>query len=86
MKIIYKTNIDVYENYWFPKNHVNIPPSVGHRVSVSSSVKSFFIDRRLPTSLEVVKVTWEEDCIICELHYSELDFKTFKENNINPFP
>jgi hypothetical protein len=38
-----------------------------------------------PTSLRIVNVTWAEKAMICELSYSDLDFRTAKVNDINLF-
>lgn len=82
--IRFRTNLDKYRNNCFPKN-LNIPPRVGEIVSVIEVMKPHFEKMRLPTTLEVVRVTHTEQNIICELWMSELDVAICNENGINIF-
>ena len=83
MKVVFRTNIDAYNNDWFPRDF-EIPPQKGHMVSVRPSIKAHLEARKLPARLEVVNVTWGEDTqftnhsstiVICELWYNETDLK-----------
>ena len=60
MLVKFSTNIDAYKKDCFP-HLLTIPPRVGEKVMVKSDFKSYFLEKRLPISLEVVGVTWYED-------------------------
>jgi len=74
MRVVFVTNIDAYKTNCFPAN-LPMPPRVGELVSVVDVFIKHFQDQKLPTTLEVVRVTWKEYCVVCELWYN----KTQKE-------
>ena len=76
MTVIFHTNIDAYNTNCFPE-YISIPPRIGEKVSVVEAFGKHFINQKLPTSLEVVDVTWTDHGVICELHYSKIDLKKF---------
>lgn len=84
MKVIFKTNIDNYQKSCFPTN-ITQAPRRGDVVNVTKSFFEYFRSKRLPTTLEVVNVTWDEIGIICELHYRSIDIQTAKLNGISLF-
>lgn len=84
MTVKFRTNLDAYQTNCFPEN-LTIPPRIGEKVSVTEGFGSYFTNRKLPTKLEVVDVTWTDKGVVCELWYSEIDVKIAKQNNINLF-
>lgn len=80
MKVIFRTNIDAYnERDCFPK-HFEFAPRKGEMVEVTPSFTSYYRDRKLPFRLEVTRVTWlqstdqpSKQVAICELWYNETD-------------
>jgi len=75
MKVIFTTNIDAYNGRnCFPSNF-ETPPRAGELVSVIDSMIDYFQQQKLPTTLEVTRVTWKEYCVVCDLWYN----KTQKE-------
>lgn len=93
MKVIFTTNIDAYTSRDFPTNFGNVP-SKGHFIKVNKNVVSKFSDKKFPTELEVVSITWEEvdtafsgpeTTVYVELHYKKIDLEFAKLNNINLF-
>lgn len=84
MKVIFRTNLDNYQTNCFPEN-IDIPPRKGELVEVAQVFIKYFRDKKLPIELEVVNVTWTENCVICELWYRDFDIKHAKINNINLF-
>lgn len=80
MKIIFKTNIDEYDRLdVFPRNF-DLVPRKGEKVMVKEEVASYYRNKRLPTRLEVVDVTYTISEVICELWYNELDAQIAKQN------
>ena len=89
MKVIFKTNIDAYnERQPFP-NHFTEVPRKGDKILVRSIYETVYRNLKLPIRLEVVDVSWSEvtgdslgtlneTVIICELWYNELDLKISK--------
>ena len=60
MKVIFKTNIDVYnEKRCFPE-HLDAVPRKGEYVEVLPEFHSYYSDLKLPRRLEVVDITWKE--------------------------
>lgn len=84
MKIICKTNIDNYKTIQscFPEN-LQFVPRIGENVMVKESYIKHFESKRLPTKLIVVGVTYKEDYVIIDLHYSKTDIEMAKVCNIN---
>jgi hypothetical protein len=74
MKVILTTNIDAYKTNCFPAN-LPIPPRVGELVRVVDVFVKHFQDQKLPITLEVTRVTWGENYVVCDLWYN----KTQKE-------
>lgn len=54
-------------------------------VMVVECFGEYFINKKLPVSLEVVNVIWTDKGVICELWYSEADIKMSREFNLNLF-
>lgn len=82
MKVQFQTNIDHYKRDCFPNNLTHVP-RVGDFIMVTDAFKSHYKDKNLPLSLEVVKVTWTEKGVICELWYGELDVQKAKFAGVN---
>ena len=60
MKVIFKTNIDAYnEKRCFPE-HFDAVPRKGECVEVLPQFESYYRDLKLPIRLEVVSITWKE--------------------------
>jgi len=60
MKVIFKTNIDVYnEKRCFPE-HLDAVPRKGEYVEVLPEFHSYYSDLKLPRRLEVTQITWKE--------------------------
>lgn len=85
MKVIFRTNLDNYQTNCFPDDIFDIPPRKGESVEVTKVFLKYFRDKKLPTQLEVMNVTWTEEGVICELWYRDFDIKHAKINNINLF-
>ena len=80
MKVLFKTNIDAYNEKRCFSENFDAVPRVGDKVQVLVQFVSYFQERKLPTRLEVVDVTWKEisnnwdgvnpeACAIVELWY-----------------
>lgn len=74
MKVIFKTELDRYKMDCFPKK-LEIPPRVGEFVHVTKVFEFYFANKKLPLRLEVVHVTWFEDCVVCGLNYNDHDVR-----------
>ena len=87
MQILFKTNLDKYSNkLCFPTlDTMDAMPRIGETINVISEFYTYYRDMRHPTSLQVVNVTWAEKAMICELSYSDIDFRTAKVSGINLF-
>lgn len=72
MKVKFRTNLDHYKKACFPTT-LTMPPRIGEKVLVGSTMTSFYKDKKLPCRLEVVDVIWGEDDVVCELWYNEID-------------
>jgi hypothetical protein len=82
MEIIYNTNIDVYKKKCFPI--LELVPRKGDYVHVTQGYEPYFTSKKLPTRLQVVDITWFEHKVICELWFSDVDYKLYgldKRNN-----
>ena len=84
MKVTFRTNLDNYRTNCFP-NNLDCPPRVGETVVVNEAFLQHYRSKNLPTSLEVVKVSWTERGVICELWYSKQDVEMAKACNVNLF-
>ena len=86
MKVIFSTNIDAYKGA-FPTNFVspNIPRK-GDMVEIDRRNASKMVTKRLPLQLEVCQVTWNENFVEVELHYSELQAKMLQSREFNAYP
>lgn len=74
MKIRFVTNLDKYKEGFFPSN-ITFVPRKGEMVSVKRQYREYFIVQKLPSELEVVKITYHENMVVCELWYNQLDKK-----------
>ena len=83
-KIKFKTNLDKYQGNCFPSN-LEIPPRVGEKVAVVEGFISHYMNRKLPTTLEVVDVLHTEKLIVCELWYSKTDILSAEVSNVDLF-
>ena len=72
MRIIFKTNLDNYQTNCFPDN-LPFVPRIGEKVSVTNVFIQYFRDKKLPTRLEVVDVTYTDQFVTCELWYNDTD-------------
>jgi hypothetical protein len=92
MKLLFKTNLDKYQNAFFNRLDSAIIPRIGEYVEIITSLKSTFRDEKLPTRLKVVNVTYtlhtsltNDQYVTIELWYDETDLKAMKLSNVNPF-
>lgn len=84
MKIVFATNLDHYKTNCFPEN-LSFAPRVGEKVSVTNIFMQYFKDKKLPTRLEVVEVTYTDQGILCELWYNSKDVEIAKLSGTNLF-
>lgn len=84
MKILFDTNLDNYNLSSFPENLTYVP-RVGEVVMVREELIKYYLDKKLPITLEVVKVTHTESGVVCELWYSKIDLERATQNKINLF-
>lgn len=84
MRVIFKTNLDNYSSKMFPENLEQIPRK-GDSISVIADYQTPLFNKGLPTTLEVVSVTWHMRYVICELHYSEFSIKSANISGVNLF-
>ena len=84
MKVAFKTNLDNYQTNCFPSN-LDYPPRIGETVVVNEAFLSYYRDKKLPMSLEVVNVSWTERGVICELWYSKQSVEMAKACGIELF-
>jgi hypothetical protein len=84
MKIIFKTNLDMYQTNCFP-NNLEIPPRIGDTVLITEPFLDYYAKQKLPLRMEVVDVLWSEKGVICELWYKKIDVEAAKLSNINLF-
>lgn len=83
MKVLFKTNIDNYKTNCWPI--LAMPPRKGESVSVVKVFEKYYSDKKLPTKLEVVDVTWHEEVVLCELWYRNIDIESAKASGTNLF-
>lgn len=95
MRIHFKTNIDRYNekgcDIVFPNLNDErglIVPRKGEQISVRDTFVSYYRNLRLPTTLEVVNVTYTENLnhniiVVCELWFRNHDLEMAKMQNIN---
>jgi len=81
MKITFTTNLDKYSSIHFPENLVHVP-RISEKIYVKKEFEKYFLNKRLPTRLEVVDVFYYENKIICELWYNERDVNLRKESDL----
>ena len=84
MRVIFRTNLDNYQTNCFPSNLDQVP-RIGDSVEVDEGFKTWFRNKKLPTSLKVVDVTWTDKAVICELWYKPIDVEAAKISGINLF-
>ena len=77
-KIIFKTNIDKYQNK-FSLNYFVIP-RIGEMVKVDAPYNKLPFDE-----LQVINVTYTKEYIVVELDLSELQKRQTKDYNLNVF-
>lgn len=81
--VVFSTNIDNYNSTRpFPADYTFVPRK-GESVSVTDVFTSYYRDKGLPTKLEVVGITYYENRVVCELHYSENDVRLANLSGIN---
>lgn len=80
-KVIFRTNIDFYDSSWFPRNFSSVPRN-GDMVSIVEAAKSHVQFHKMPISLEVKSVQWEEregiTYACCELHLTSNQLTALK--------
>jgi hypothetical protein len=86
MKVVFRTNIDAYnEKRCFP-DHLDAVPRKGEYVEVLPEYIGYYRDKHLPTRLEVVSITWKERNMGAsiyetyaevELWYNQLDYDRY---------
>jgi len=81
MKVIFQTNIDHYQTNCFPSN-IDTPPRIGETVLVTEVFRTYYAEKRLPTRLEVVDVTWTDKGVLCELWYKKIDVEASKLSGV----
>ena len=82
-KIIVRTNVDRYKNC-FPSN-LSYVPRIGETVSVENSFIKEFHNKKRPSCMTVVDVTYYNNEVIIEVHFRDIDFKFAELNKINLF-
>lgn len=85
MKVVFTTNIDHYNNRDVFTTKIQSVPRIGDTVSVKDSMIQFYREKGLPSRLEVTSVTWMEELVICELHYSQHQLEIYKHSSISLF-
>lgn len=91
MKVVFSTNLDQYQGRYFGRlmyQNSRIIPRVGEFVEVIPDYKQHLASMKLPTRLEVVRVTYqeEEDLIVrVELWYNKTDLELAKLANAPVF-
>jgi len=83
-KIIFRTNIDAYKTNCFPINLTHLPRK-GDLVSVVEVFGRHYIDKGLPTSLEVKSILHTERGVLCELNFSKTQLEAYKLSGVNPY-
>lgn len=84
MIVIFKTNLDQYQGEHFGSRFgwKEAVPRVGDLVEVRGLYYSHFQSKKMPTRLEVVRVTWQEVYddieVTVELWYNKLDLELAK--------
>lgn len=81
IKVNFHTNLDDYFSSDFPSHALSVP-KVGERVNVLPDLEEMFIQKKLPTTLEVVSVTHTVDrerrpVVNVELWYGKTVFKLY---------
>ena len=66
LKVVFETKHINYSHRCFPTN-LPYPPRIGERVKVDSDNEAYFIKNKLPLTLKVIDVTWEENKVVCLL-------------------
>lgn len=84
MSIKFHTNLDKYKTNCWPEN-LTFVPHKGEFVNVVRVFEQYYRDKKLPTRLEVVSVTYTELGVVCELWYNKQDVEIAKSQNINLF-
>ena len=84
MKVIFRTNIDNYKKNCFP-SYLTILPRIGESVRVTKDFETYFSNKGLPNTLEVVDVTYTENEVVCDLWYRKIDIVSSKLSGANLF-
>lgn len=81
--IVFRTNVDRYKGAnTFPKL-MDVIPRIGETVEVT--YKPEFINRGLPTRMQVVDVTYTEFEVVVELWFKAIDIKAAEISGVNLF-
>jgi hypothetical protein len=84
MEIVLKTNIDSYKSVQWQQ--LSFLPRKGEHIELPRVYHKTYAERKLPHRLEVVDITYIENSVIVELHFSELDIKLWKDaSNLSMF-
>lgn len=84
IEIKFSCNIDNYKGDVFPR-YLQFPPRIGESVSVQRDLRTFYRNKKLPVTLEVVNVIWHEEFVECELWYSKLEIQKAELSGTNLF-
>ena len=86
LKVRFKTNIDFYDDSWFPKSFSAVP-QIGSMVSVLEFAMAHIESRKMPLQLEVKSVYWEErggdTHVYCDLHFNQTQVVALKLKGID---
>ncbi len=81
MKVVFKTNVDHYRTNCWPTN-IDFPPRIGETVMVVEAFESYYSNKKLPTQMKVVDVTYTEKGVLCELWYRPIDVESAKLSGV----
>ena len=68
MSIVFKTDLEEYKTNCFPDNLTQVP-RVGDFIVVNELFLEYYMTKKLPCTLEVIKVFWTNKGVVCELGY-----------------
>lgn len=79
MNIQFTTNIDLYKSVSWPVL-TGMIPAKGSFIHVHPGSVSYCEDRKIPTQLEVVGITYHYDRVVVDLWYNDTDYKLYTLN------
>lgn len=75
MKILLRTNLDVYRTVSWQK--LNVVPRVGEIIMVPQVWVEYCQTKGIPRRLEVSQVYYYEDSVVVDMWYNDTDFKLY---------